>query len=355
ETAIKGLHPLPDFFSQRIYSKITKNSPSYCTKKQWNTWSSENLDWDVGEVFFRTVKEDESEVIVKDDFIPIITSLLQTHPGLEFLSEHKEFQEKYTVTVIARIFYEVDKEGLGHLTRRMCRKRRVWEAFLRAGEEEDINKVMDFFSYEHFYVLYCRFWELDSDRDYKISRADLLKYGDHSLSHAIVDRIFENAPRPFGRRGGEEMGYEDFIYFMLSEENKQNEVAVRYWFECLDIDGDGVLSTMDMKSFYNVQSHRMQCLGHDVVPFEDVLCQMYDLIKPQGKDGVVVSDFLQPECDKVSGALFDALFNLNKYLQFESRDPFLERTKREDEFDNDWDRYACVDYNRLAMEEEQRE
>ena len=51
-------------------------------------------------------------------------------------SHHKEFQEKYTITVIARIFYEVDKEGLGHLTRRMCRKRRVWEAFLRVGEEE---------------------------------------------------------------------------------------------------------------------------------------------------------------------------------------------------------------------------
>lgn len=40
---------------------------------------------------------------------------------------------------------------------------------------------------------------------------------------------------------------------------------------------------------------------------------------------------------------------------FEQRDPFLERQKREDEFDTDWDRFACIDYNRLAMEEEQRE
>ena len=50
-----------------------------------------------------------------------------------------------------------------------------------------------------------------------------------------------------------------------------------------------------------------------------------------------------------------ALFNLNKYLLFEQRDPFVERQKREDEFDCDWDRFACVDYNRLAMEEEVRE
>ena len=31
--------------------------------------------------------------------------------------------------------------------------------------EEDINKINDYFSYEHFYVIYCRFWELDADHD----------------------------------------------------------------------------------------------------------------------------------------------------------------------------------------------
>lgn len=31
-------------------------------------------------------------------------------------------------------------------------------------------QVTDFFSYEHFYVLYCKFWELDSDHDFYISK-----------------------------------------------------------------------------------------------------------------------------------------------------------------------------------------
>ena len=52
-------------------------------------------------------------------------------------------------------------------------------------------QVTQFFSYEHFYVLFCRFYELDSDRDNRLSRENLLKYGDHALSSAIVDRIFE--------------------------------------------------------------------------------------------------------------------------------------------------------------------
>ena len=82
---------------------------------------------------------------------------------------------------------------------------------------------------------------------------------------------------------------------------------------------------------------------------------MLDMIKPNSPNYLIVDDFLQPECSQVSGALFDALFNLNKYLQYEQRDPFMERQKREDEFDCEWDWFACVDYSRLAMEEEARE
>ena len=57
--------------------------------------------------------------------------------------------------------------------------------------------MTSFFSYEHFYVLYCRFWELDSDRDYRISAEDLKKYKEESLSQKAVEAIFERAPRPF--------------------------------------------------------------------------------------------------------------------------------------------------------------
>ena len=122
----------------------------------------------------------------------------------------------------------------------------------------------------------------------------------------------------------------------LKEEDKANEVSVRYWFSCVDVDGDGKLNNMEMRSFYAVQLHRMQCMGHEIVPFEDMLCQMMDMIKPKQSEFLVVEDFLQPECSQVSGALFDALFNLNKYLMFEQRDPFAERQKREDKFETDW-------------------
>lgn len=42
--------------------------------------------------------------------------------------------------------------------------------------EEDINKIRQYFSYEHFYVIYCKFWELDGDHDFHITKDDFSKY-----------------------------------------------------------------------------------------------------------------------------------------------------------------------------------
>jgi serine/threonine-protein phosphatase 2A regulatory subunit B'' len=55
------------------------------------------------------------------------------------------------------------------------------------NEEEDVNQVRDFFSYEHFYVIYCKFWELDKDHDLYISKEDLARHNDHGtcVAHAV--------------------------------------------------------------------------------------------------------------------------------------------------------------------------
>jgi hypothetical protein len=56
------------------------------------------------------------------------------------------------------------------------------------------QQVLKYFSYEHFYVIYCKFWELDADHDFLLDAADLAKYGQCTLSYQIVDRIFSQVP-----------------------------------------------------------------------------------------------------------------------------------------------------------------
>ena len=41
-----------------------------------------------------------------------------------------------------------------------------------------------------------QFWELDTDHDFYICKEDLLRYGNHSLTYRIVDRIFSQVSWP---------------------------------------------------------------------------------------------------------------------------------------------------------------
>jgi serine/threonine-protein phosphatase 2A regulatory subunit B'' len=45
-------------------------------------------------------------------------------------------------------------------------------------------------------VIYCKFWELDTDHDFFIDKENLIKYGNHALTYRIVDRIFSEVSFP---------------------------------------------------------------------------------------------------------------------------------------------------------------
>jgi len=57
-------------------------------------------------------------------------------------------------------------------------------------DEDDINQITDYFSYEHFYVIYCKFWELDRDHDLLISKEDLSRHNDHGTYFIHIFSFF---------------------------------------------------------------------------------------------------------------------------------------------------------------------
>jgi len=90
-----------------------------------------------------------------------------------------------------RIFYTLDSNDDGKISYRDFKRSNFVEVMHLVANEDDINKVRNYFSYEHFYVLYCRFWELDTNHDFFIDKEDFSRYEGHALSRKAVDRIFE--------------------------------------------------------------------------------------------------------------------------------------------------------------------
>ncbi|CAN1851712.1 Serine/threonine protein phosphatase 2A regulatory subunit B''beta [Linum perenne] len=119
-------------------------------------------------------------------------------------------------------------------------------------------------------------------------------------------------------------------------------------FKCIDLDGNGVLTSNEMQYFYEEQLHRMGCMSQETVPFEDILCQIVDMISPEKEGYITLRDLKR---SKLSGNIFNILFNLNKFMAFESRDPFLIHQEREEPTLTEWDRFAHREYIRLSMEE----
>uniref|UniRef100_A0A8D0S6F2 PP2A regulatory subunit B'' EF-hand domain-containing protein n=1 Tax=Sus scrofa TaxID=9823 RepID=A0A8D0S6F2_PIG len=117
--------------------------------------------------------------LVQEDFIPFLQDVVNTHPGLAFLKEASEFHSRYITTVIQRIFYTVNRSWSGRITCAELRRSSFLQNVALLEEEADINQLTEFFSYEHFYVIYCKFWELDTDHDLLIDAQDLARHNDH--------------------------------------------------------------------------------------------------------------------------------------------------------------------------------
>lgn len=102
--------------------------------------------------------------------------------------------------MIARIYYNVNRSWSGQITLAELRHSNLLTTIRLLEEEEDINQITDFFSYEHFYVIYCKFWELDKDHDLFIDKKDLARHNDHGTYTCAQNRIDTiRCIRPFDR------------------------------------------------------------------------------------------------------------------------------------------------------------
>uniref|UniRef100_A0A3P8XSG3 EF-hand domain-containing protein n=1 Tax=Esox lucius TaxID=8010 RepID=A0A3P8XSG3_ESOLU len=271
----------------------------------------------------------------QEDFIPLLQDIVDTHPGLTFLKDAPEFHSRYITTVIQRIFYVVNRSWTGRITMTELRRSNFLQTLALLEEEDDINQITDYFSYEHFYVIYCKFWELDTDHDLYIDPKDLARYNDHASSSRIIERLFSGAvTRLFGS----------------SSQKKTRKTLPEYWFRCMDTDGDGVLSMFELEFFYEEQCARMEAMGIEPLPFTDLLCQMLDLVKPEVQGKITLSDLKR--C-RMAHIFFDTFFNLEKYLDHEQRDPFALQKDIDSESPepSDWDKYASEEYEILVAEE----
>jgi serine/threonine-protein phosphatase 2A regulatory subunit B'' len=106
-----------------------------------------------------------------------------------------------------------------------------------------------------------------------------------------------------------------------------------------------------MRFFYQEQLHRMECISQEVVSFEDVLCQLSDLVTPEVEGRFTLRDIRR--CAEPD-VFFNALTNLNKLIAYEQRDPFQMRADAQLGL-TAWERFVRVEYDAMAADEAEEE
>lgn len=340
-------------------------------------WSSRFADNDcVASRYITLLTGAQRDYLVKSDLELLLQQILNRHPGLEFLRESAEFHDQYIITVITRMFYHIDTTKDGRITVRELRRSNFLNIMELLDIEHDINEIFDYFSYEHFYVIYNKFWSLDIDGDGKLNKEDLLKYDDYALTPKVIERVIAGYPErakspsptmtpsealsPNGNGNGteerritatkHEMNYEEFVKFMISENDKTSDSAIRYWFRVLDLDGDGVLSPFELELFYEEQAAKMELVcGGERVAFQNILVLLNDMIRPAVDYQITIRDLRK---SNKARAFFNMLFNIKKFGS-ESERVAVAQEKAEQRM-TDWERYASGVYMQMTASEQGR-
>ncbi|KAJ1613786.1 protein phosphatase 2A regulatory subunit [Cryptosporidium canis] len=258
------------------------------------------------------------DCILPGGFRPVLSEIVQRHRALQFLASDNVFRELYIETVISRIFYELDVLELRRLRLKDFRGTSLVGILLSMRGDESFDDLTDYFDYQHFYVLYSRFVELDVDGDQSLALDEFKRHDFGAITESALARIWDCNIR--GKRGlfrdevdpARKMSYHDFIYFYISDEDKTTERSIRYWFEIIDFDCDGWIGLQEIDHFYREQKARCRDLSYAVPELDNISCMVNDLLMPGIQCRYRLDDFLRNKL--VAGHFFNILVNTKKCL-----------------------------------------
>ena len=333
-----------------LFNKINIEHKGFITKEQLMKYHILNFEGcSENKKFFNLIKSPDRTYIVKEDFKPILQTLLKENSSLAFLQEYPTYQQKYIETVIARIFYMNDSNDDGQITFNDFKKSDLVETIQKIYNK-DVNKIRQYFSYEHFYVIYTTFYQ-NSTYEYKdelyIPKEVFCTYA-YNLGMRTVNRIFDEIPRKFISEEKYMMSYEDFIYYMISEEDKTSPTSIKYWFKVIDLNNEGIITKKEMEYFYEEQIEKLKNNKKEVMEFKDVLKKIINLIPPEKENKWNLQNFLDnPENASI---VFNMLLNMNK-INNKGKDSFIINEIEDGKDYTDWDLFAYKEFKRKMNED----
>jgi serine/threonine-protein phosphatase 2A regulatory subunit B'' len=258
------------------------------------------------------------------------------------------FQERFVEFVITRAFFIIDHELRGTVSRQQLVRVDLARIFRDAEAMKDVNDSQHIFNYQHFYVTFVKFWDLDGDSDGLVTKDDLLKFNESAVSPIVIERFFKSKDFPRMTTRKPVIDLRAFTYFLICSEDKTSQTAINFWFKLCDLDDDGVISIREMEELYAVQLERMRITGNETIAFHDILTQLMDTVKPATTGRITRKDLVR---SKMADMFFNTLFDLQRFLMREYQSPSVNARLEETTKNlSPWEIYVLIVYDQLMSD-----
>lgn len=274
-------------------------------------WQQEIAPFDRVTRLFRLLKQPHCDFIMPGDLVPLLNEILSKwQPTIQTKNNFIKY-------ATARFFYSVNTSRTGRISLREFRwNARLETLLVRICANHRISDRDNYFHTLKFHEIYSAFAELSKEKQI-IER--LQAFDDYALCPSIVNRLYLCAEIACsdGRLGfarEETMQFEDFVYLYLSHFWKNTRMAAKYWFRCLDIDGDGRLLLPVLGRLYYTQRERLSKISCAGRTWKTVMSlRIVDMLDPQDPQAITLEDFTAPKLEDSAKFFFNALMNAKQF------------------------------------------
>ncbi|KAF7256479.1 Serine/threonine-protein phosphatase 2A regulatory subunit B'' subunit gamma [Paragonimus skrjabini miyazakii] len=279
---------------------------NYVMKKVWMQQTRIGISlYDVtGEGYLR-------EVDLENYILELIPSLCQ----LSHLE--RSFQTFYVCTAVRKFFFFLDPMHLGRVRIMDILASGFLDCMLELRESQTTEEQLanNWFSHQSAMRIYGSYLQLDEDRNGMLTRAELSRYGNGTLTDAFLDRVFQECITYDG-----EMDYKAYLDFVLAMENKREPQALAYLFRILDIGGRGRLDGITLRHFYDSMEEKLLAAGNLSPGFNDIQNEIFDMVEPVNPNYITLNDLIR--CGKAD-TIISLLIDLQGFWSHENREMFM--------------------------------
>lgn len=235
-------------------------------------------------------------------------------PTLKLGTVSKSFHKFYVCTAVRKFIFFLDPNRRGRVAiQSILLSPILTELFeLREPDLPKDYEQSNWFSSYCTLRIYGQFLNLDLDHNGMLSRTELSKFNNSTLTDIYLDRVFQEYQTYNG-----ELDYKGYLDFVLSIENSNTAEAIAYGFRLLDVDRKGFLDDFTVRLLFRSVVEKMVTFGHDPVGVDDVTNEIFDMANPSIPTGITLQDLIK---SGVGGTIVNILSDCRGFWAYDNRE-----------------------------------